>query len=75
LREVRRYIFRPLVLETGDDANEYWFGLNVHDDSIDVERLPFALIPAEGMTAAELSVVRHWFEMPGDDPAWLPPAE
>lgn len=53
-----RYITRVVVLETVDDAREYWLGIEA-DEELDLTEWE-DLIPADGMTAAELSVVRRW---------------
>lgn len=53
-----RYILRVATLAVGDSATELWVGL-ITDEPLPPEELG-DLIPADGMSAAELSVVRTW---------------
>lgn len=56
-----RYITRMAVLETADGATEFWLGI-IADADVDLSEWD-DLIPADGMTADELSVVSRWLEL------------
>jgi hypothetical protein len=56
--ESRRYIYRAAVISGAERSVELWVGL-IASELIDLTSWP-AVIPADGMTDEELSVVKKW---------------
>lgn len=60
-----KHIFLAFTLGVGE-GTEYWYGLeSIEGEDLSHIEKEFELIPADGMTEDELSIIRKWEKTPG----------